>query len=472
MAEFVSDLYVAEGYATTDYVSDTYVDAGYVQGAILGEASLTVSATVSAQADKLKRSSATLSTTATLITTAQRIRSDVVSLSSSATFTTTAQKIRSGITLQASSGTLTATATRIKDAQADINTAGAVVVVAGRIRSGTWLEASSGTLTANAVRTRAASATLDINAHDSVTWADYGTWDHDPQQIWGPTVYLPDSGIQIFLDSGAIDISSAFSVSAIGGVTVNGIVLQASSGTLTATSNRLRDNDAQLSGQLTTSILGSQTHEATASLQSQGSLEVDSFVGKIGSADLSTSFTLTASPSGIFEGIVLQASSGTLVTAGNRLRDNEADLDAFNTVLSIGNKIKAEAADLTATATLTVDPIVFFTGDATLETTATLNVLGTQVHRASSTMTAFNTVLSALTIYTIDPFRVYSVDSESRTLIIEAEERKFTVKPENRLNNIEQETRGFIIKSETRILKPQTLTYIEVSGNPLDRREG
>jgi hypothetical protein len=86
-------------------------------------------------------------------------------------------------------------------------------------------------------------------------------------------------------------------------------------------------------------------------------------------------------------------------------------------------------------------------------------------------MNAFNTVLSALTIYIIDPFRVYAVDSESRTLIIEQELRKFAVKPENRLNNIEQETRGFTVKSESRVLKPQTLTLTEQI-NPLDRRKG
>ena len=100
-----------------------------------------------------------------------------------------------------------------------------------------------------------------------------------------------------------------------------------------------------------------------------------------------------------------------------------------------------------------------------------LNVNGGISARATASLNAFNSVLSALTIYIIDPYRVYAVDSESRTLVIALEERKFAVKPENRLNNIEQETRGFVIDSETRTLKPQTLTLIEQI-NPLDRREG
>ena len=80
-------------------------------------------------------------------------------------------------------------------------------------------------------------------------------------------------------------------------------------------------------------------------------------------------------------------------------------------------------------------------------------------------------MVSALTIYNIDPFRVLTIDNEQRTLVIAQEPRKFTVDSEDRINTIEAESRSRIIPSESRKLQIQHLTLVEVEGNPLDRRE-
>jgi len=84
---------------------------------------------------------------------------------------------------------------------------------------------------------------------------------------------------------------------------------------------------------------------------------------------------------------------------------------------------------------------------------------------------AFATTVSALTIYNIDPFRVYQVDSESRLLEIVEETRILTSKSENRLNSIQPETRQFKVPSETRLLDVQPLELVELAGIK-DRRTG
>ena len=84
---------------------------------------------------------------------------------------------------------------------------------------------------------------------------------------------------------------------------------------------------------------------------------------------------------------------------------------------------------------------------------------------------AFAVTVSALTIYTIDPFRVYTIDSESRLLGIVEETRIYAPKSETRVNSIIEEIREFNVPSETRTLKTQHKKLVEVAGDPLDRRE-
>ena len=86
--------YIADDYVVTDYVgTEDYVASGYVSGITFGEASLTVTATVSASA--------------------LNVTFGVAGLTSSATLTATATRIQTGATIVASLGTLTAIPNRI-----------------------------------------------------------------------------------------------------------------------------------------------------------------------------------------------------------------------------------------------------------------------------------------------------------------------------------------------------------------------
>jgi hypothetical protein len=315
-------------------------------------------------------------------------------------------------------------------------------------------------------------ATLDMNAHDGVTWGDYGTWDHDTQQIWGPTLYIPDSGIRLFIEAGAIDLTSSATVTADGDKTQRASITGAMSATVTADGDKIHSTGvADLEAFNTVVTAGTTSTDTSATLSGEFSLSSSAIFQVSGVSSQSAQFDLQASAGVIKQGISLEASSGTLTADGDVIRNAVADLQAFNTQLTTSTKIKQIGATLTTTATLSADGFAEFKGTTNIASEFTTTCNAGVLLRSSVDMNAFNTVLSALTIYIIDPYRVYSVDSESRTLVIEQEPRKFAVKPENRLNNIEQETRGFTVKSESRILKPQTLTLVEQI-NPLDRREG
>jgi len=76
-----------------------------------------------------------------------------------------------------------------------------------------------------------------------------------------------------------------------------------------------------------------------------------------------------------------------------------------------------------------------------------------------------------LTKYIVEPYRQYQIKSETRTLVLELENRMWQIPSETRVNNIDNELRTFRIPSETRILYPQYLELVSVDGVN-DRRRG
>jgi len=170
------------------------------------------------------------------------------------------------------------------------------------------------------------------------------------------------------------------------------------------------------------------------------------------------------------QGTVLEASSGTMSIDAFRTRNRSITLTPTFTVRANSTLVTGQA-ELPALVTVTSSATLV--RDATINSIATASITskGTVLTRGKASISAFNTVLSALTLYRIDPYRVYTVKSEGRTLIIEAESRKKSVIRENRVNTIQEETRVSSVKSETRKLEVQNLTLTEVTGSPLDVRK-
>ena len=148
------------------------------------------------------------------------------------------------------------------------------------------------------------------------------------------------------------------------------------------------------------------------------------------------------------------------------VKQTTTNLSANADRIADGIVLQASAGTLSADAEQTKGPYQ-------LELTGvfTQSCNGGRLRDGSATFNAFNSVLSALTIFNIDPFRVYTVPIESRIAVIEQDTRIFNLKSENRVNTIEAETRTNQVPSESRYLVVQPLRLVEEAGT-LDRRVG
>ena len=448
MAEFVSDLYVAEGYATGEYVADTYVNPGYVTGIVTGSVSMSTACGITASPSR------------TILNSANLNNAFAASLSASVK--------RQGTVLKSSTATLSTQATKTVNPNINLSTQVTQTTQGFVTRPGTVLKASTATLSAQAIRYVNTTATLNANGHDAVTWENYGAWNHDTQQIWGPTVSVS----AIKYKGGSATLSTQANLSASTSLIRASGVIKTTFATVTADGKRYVGVSATLSGLASQLSAGSTETKNQATLSSNFAINVEPFVGKIGSATLNSALDFQLNANVKQNGVSLQAGQATLSANGTRIVRDSVSKQTVANLVADGTRIRNDKATLASNTNLSASGISQYIASASLQTQASIETFGTILLTGSATLNAFTSTLSAITIYRIDPYRVYSVDTESRTLIIEAEPRKFMVIPENRLNTVEQETRGFTVKSETRILKPQTLSYVEVSGNPLDRRQG
>lgn len=160
------------------------------------------------------------------------------------------------------------------------------------------------------------------------------------------------------------------------------------------------------------------------------------------------------------------------------LDDNGYQRISFRTLLSLGGTVTVGIGAIGGLATLSTITTVSVSGgrirtsSATVASQATVDSIGGVIVGAQATISAFNTVVSVLFLYRVDPFRIYRIPSENRLAIITEETRIYTPLSETRINTIEQETRTREIASETRSLEVQPLELVDVAGTPIDRRQG
>jgi hypothetical protein len=92
-------------------------------------------------------------------------------------------------------------------------------------------------------------------------------------------------------------------------------------------------------------------------------------------------------------------------------------------------------------------------GRATFTSLASIDLVAGLLADGAANLQAIGSTLIVGSKFAIDPYRV------------------FTVPTETRINILEQETRSYLVPSETRIYKVQHLNLIDEPGI-LDRREG
>ena len=468
--DYLTDGYVADNFVGTD--SDLYVNVGYTQDTIEGSAALSASASATAKGGFLIDSGSITSSVSITVTTADgdatlvgvsipagafstavdgdRIAGATSSISTNATTSTDADRIAGGVVSLSPAFTTGVTANAIVSPGGDISVSATV----------------SSSAVANLV------GVVDINAFQThpTLWSSSATWD-DPQDIvWGPMV-------ETFADAfaqGQSSISTSATLTADGDVTAIANISPAGAFTVDVT------------GQF--EVVGSADLSVSATVTAQGTTNVVSENVQIASAASLVAngiFQVNSQPIAI-------SSSGTLVVDADRIASGVATPQANATVQATPSRTRPFVANLTSSfsltsdATATTDATVIQAGSFTTTVDAikavfaeasmssnfqTTRWVGGKLNGGIIDIQAFTVQVSALTIYIIDPFRVYTIDSESRLLGIEEERRIYTPNSETRVNSIIEEIREFNVPSETRTLKTQHKKLVEVAGDPLDRRE-
>ena len=165
-----------------------------------------------------------------------------------------------------------------------------------------------------------------------------------------------------------------------------------------------------------------------------------------------------------FSGTVLLAGPATVSASGQRTRTTSASITGTASISSQGAIVKIASASISAVGSVnafaTTIGALF---PQTLQGVASVSVLGGKFLSGTATLGG---VLSTVTVGTdikLDPFRIFVVPTESRTINVEQETRKQTIISESRVNKVTQETRQTAVDSETRkfVVNPgQTLVDV------------
>lgn len=452
----LNDDYLASDYVESAYVGtadDLYVEIGYIQDAIQGVASVSAVSTVSVNGGFLLDGNSTSSSAFAISITGNLTRGGTASSSSVCSFTSDADVIRSAVITPISAGTVTTRANAIVSPGADIS--------------------ASATTTVNAIANKVGTVSIQAFQTHPTLWSADVTWDNPVGTIWGPMVQVRTVAIL----SSEASSSSAFSVTVDGDRTAVANIAPAASASITVFANKeiqglpnviASAGSVTVDGEL--NVVSQQvTLSSTASVTAIGIFQVAGYPNAIGGvADVTTDGDV------IRNAVVNTIPNSTSVTSKfGRIRPYTSNISsAFD--LSATAISQLEAVSIVASAgTLSISAVK--TGNAEVVPISSEFTLprwvGGILFGGIIDIQAFATTVSALTLYNIDPFRVYVVDSETRLLGITQETRISSVNSETRVNSIEEETREYKVPSEIRTIEVQPLELVELSGIK-DRRIG
>lgn len=426
-SDFVSDIYVGSGYVDNTYTEDTYVDAGYVSGIITGSANLTSSFTLTANAGD-----------ATDIT-------QPLNLSVSATLSSAGERTRYGA----------------------VSVSGALAVgISANLtrRADTNLSATT-SLTAAGLRTRDASADLLTSMGDTA-WSKMGTWNNPTQSYWEGFVVTGE-----VVATASLRVTSSFTLTTDPIRIRYGATSVSSNATITTVGSTVPAiGSSNISANATVTVDAIRTRRGVSLEASLGTMSIDAVRTRNVNVNISSAMTFELDAFRTRNAATLQASLGSISVDG--LRTRQGDVDLTSTTDFYANMVVPGQADITATASLTGSFGRIRANTEILSTSAfSIFARGGGLRLGRINISALASTLTLGSVYTIDPFRVYAVPTESRSLQIVEESRKKLVKSENRVNTVTDETRIKTINSETRQLNIQTLTLVNVSGQLLDIRE-
>lgn len=413
---------------------------------IQGSATLSTQATTSQSVDRIRNGNASLDAEINQSTSARYDATGVIT-------TTNQFSISKGIlsVTRIGEATLTASASISSQAQdLDIATATLASAVTTSIIGGAikpfsaQLDVLASTVQ-SALDLDTAQATLRFNRIGD-SWGDGGTWEQ--HESWGPALFV----------QGEVVIEGDATLTPQASVTVSsqnqlvGTVTMASEFTLDVDYNRIRASASLQASSGTLTASGVSTVLATQSLASEFTVLSFGIRAVEVTKTLSSEFTVSTSALDLERASATLNTQATVSTTATKIVQGVAEFNVLVSTIQVG-----EDLDI-ATVTL---PVQF-----------TQSTNGGYLANASASVSVQVTVTKALlTKYIVEPYRQYQIKSETRTLVLELENRMWQIPSETRVNNIDNELRTFRIPSETRILYPQYLELVSVDGVN-DRRRG
>lgn len=317
------------------------------------------------------------------------------------------------------------------------------------------------------------------------------------------TVHISSNGADIstfYGDYPLQGIRSRFVINAQSVSVLENTVYAEASVTLSATATRLQTTTANLVSTATASIAAVKTSVGASAVASSASLSLDYIRYRNVDSTVNSAVTQTTDNVRLRYFDSLLNSIATLTAAINETTELAADLTATATLDTVYTRVRYQASSLTAQASLAFDPedrlrdqSAALSAQATLTADA-INLEGTRVaFAATATLscdaekrivsganltaqftqisTAFKVVfaqanlpvvasqLSVIDIINFDPFLIFVVPAETRSIRVRPESREFIV---------EQESREIRVKSETReYLVPQSTNEKLTQGSPL-----
>lgn len=326
-------------------------------------------------------------------------------------------------------------------------------------------------LSTDANVTRLGTANL-ITAGDEVTWETALTWYEPRSDVWGP-LFSADASVNKIASA---SLSTNFNltvegvITAIADITAQGFASVSASARADFTGGAQLDTAATL---VTAAIKGADVVDFR--MNSAFALSSDGFVVVLSQPFTISSQYAVSTQANITASGVLNAQSDFAVDLpGNqfRIRFGETDIASnFSVDVSAqptlsGTSVLASQISLDSSA----NPRYGAFQDV-LSSQFSTRTNGGRLRFLSGTLQGFTSTLGVLTIYNIDPYRVYPIQSEQRFTKIVPDSRVFMLLDENRVNTIVGEPRHFTIPSETRQITVQPNPLVELD-TILDRRQG
>jgi len=454
MAGYVVDNedFVSSGYVDSAYVGMaadlTYVDSGYV--------------------GVIKTGSATLSATGSVVVDALSINPGSAVLNANSSVSVDAIRIKSFSATANANSAISSSANRTRPLNATLGGDGAASIFARAIvNPGADLSASA-TLSTTYTRLRRHSATL-IQAGDETTWETSLTWGHPRQDVWAKRFALDPS--LLYRGSSSVSASATLvadgDVTAVATLTVDGAALTVTDADIT------RNATATITATATTNIkgnaglIGGATINGTGTLQGAGTYQVLGVATLNAAADTDTDYIRIRNDSATIN------SNATFSCVARRIRTVEKQLDSNALVFVDADRIGRGTVLKAGISSMSVNALRG-RGMVNYNITGTGDIYalgGKLVGFLDYEITAQASISGKLFKLVIDPYRVYTIRKEGRSLVLDQELRVYNLKSENRLNTITQETRNYMVQSETRKIQVQATTLTNVFG-PLDRRDG